>query len=146
MVTSSSPSIALCRGSRGPSRRIRLPVMVLYRPSTTTPPRGADCVSTYAREPVLLRITRNTPVGTWTTFRARRGGGPGGAPVGRTHASCGPEGPLPPASKPSTEPSAVSEMLPADRPLEIAQVVTCRVARWITPAIWWPGAHRPDAV
>jgi hypothetical protein len=45
-----------------PTSRIRLPVVVLYRPSATAAWCGAVPVSAYTRDPVLVRTARNTPV------------------------------------------------------------------------------------
>src|SRR5262249_45898576 len=138
-------------GPRRPSARICLPVVVLYRPSTTAPPGSADTVSTYICEPVLLRSTRSTPVRRCSTFRTRRMSGPGGALVGRTHAACDEGGPAGPARKPSPEPSAVSDRLPkvARRRSTLegyGQVLACRVVRWITPASTWPCSPHVPAV
>src|SRR5215468_264926 len=98
---------------RRPSCRTRLPVVVSYRPRTTTPLRpDAGPVSTYACEPVLLRTTRYTPVRRCSTLRAWRTSGPAGALVGRIHASEAPLGSPGPLAKPSIEPPAVSDTLP----------------------------------
>src|SRR5262249_443876 len=122
-----------------PTTRTRWPVVVLYWLSTTAPGCAADCVSTYACEPLLLRTTRNTPVGTCSTFVACRISGPDGESVGKRYAFVSPIGPAgSPATKPSLEPSSVSDRLPTTHGwmpvFGPVHVVVCRVARLITPA------------
>src|SRR5262249_58035937 len=100
-------------GISWPSRRTRWAVVVLYSLVTTAPLRDADCVSTYAREPLLLRTTRNTPVGTCSTFVACRMSGPDGESVGKTYAFVSPSGPAgEPTTKPRPQPPPVTRRRP----------------------------------
>src|SRR5262249_60424415 len=107
-------------GPMRPSDRIRWPVVVLYRSSSTGAPRADELVSTYACAPVLLRSTRNTPLRRCSTLRAWRVSGPPGELVGRGPASLPPPvRPSGPAAKPGNPPSAVRGRAPGggdDRP------------------------------